>query len=180
MSVLRRLRQYHALLGILVILAYVSGEWGLVHAWLGYGVALLIFVRLIFALSGAPQLGLFRFYPQFTGLRLGNALTHPAISRTLLVGIAVCVIGVTGTGIAMDKGHSLGITQAALVATAMADDGRRDARREGRSEVLEDLHEGLANLLILLVVLHVVYLALFKTPLAAFMLFLRDPSGGPK
>jgi hypothetical protein len=58
---------------------------------LGYAIAVIIGGRLIAALSGLRQLGLSRFYPQFDGLTLGNAFTHPAISKTLLAGIAVCL-----------------------------------------------------------------------------------------
>ncbi len=101
-----RLRAYHALLAVLVVAAYFSTEWGSAHVWLGYGVAAVIVLRLILALTGAPHLGLTRFYPHFQGLKLDNAFTHPAISRVLLVGIAACLIGVTGTGIAMDKGRA--------------------------------------------------------------------------
>lgn len=107
MPVMTRLRAYHAVLAILVLAAYFSTEWGAVHAWLGYGVAVVILVRVIMALTGAPQLGLMRFYPQIHGLKLDNAFTHPVISRVLLLGIAVCLIGVTGTGIAMDRGRAL-------------------------------------------------------------------------
>jgi len=72
MSMMHRLRVYHAFLAVLVLAAYVSVEWGLVHAWLGYGVAMVILFRLGLALTGAPQLGLMRFYPRFKGLQLGN------------------------------------------------------------------------------------------------------------
>ena len=61
MPVMSRLRAYHALLAVLVIAAYVSTEWGSAHVWLGYGVAAVIVLRLILALTGAPQLGLTRF-----------------------------------------------------------------------------------------------------------------------
>ena len=176
MSVLLRLRQYHALLGALVLTAYLTGEWGIVHSWLGYGVAFMIVVRLIFALSGAPQLGLFRYYPHFKGLKLGTALSHPAISRTLLAGIAICVIGVTATGIGIDRGHALGMAQ--VLPAAYADDHGRTSREEHDREAgfLGEVHEVLANLLMMFVILHVSYLLLFKRPLATFMLFLRKPA----
>jgi cytochrome b len=147
-TILRRIRAYHATLAILTVLAFLTGEAGLVHEWLGYGVAAVIAVRLIWATTGVRQLGLMRFYPEFKGLRLDNAATHPAVSRTLLLGIAACLIGVTATGLVLD---------------------------DGREGPLEDLHESLGNLLMWLVGAHVAYLLLFKRPLARFMLFLDPP-----
>ena len=185
-----RLRVYHALLAIGVVAAYFSTEWGGVHAWLGYGVAGVILFRLVLALTGAPQLGLMRFYPHFHGLKLGNAFTHPAISRVLLVGIAVCLIGVTATGIAMDKGRTLSLGAPPAVSAASpeigarassegedADEGRGDEEEEGDGQEgeeggpLGELHELFGNGLMLLVAVHVSYLFLFKRPLARFMMF---------
>ena len=180
MSVMHRLRAYHALLVVLAVTAYASGEMGLIHAWLGYAVALVILGRLVWAATGVPQLGLSRFYPQFAGLKLGNAMTHPAISRTLLLAIAAGLIGVTGTGIALDRGRSLKLAAAPIVTEASAESRRDESNkrgssqeREGDESPLSEAHELLANLLVGLVGLHVAYLLLFKFPLARFMLFLE-------
>jgi cytochrome b len=191
---MQRLRLYHALLAVLVVLAFVSGEAGLVHAWLGYGVAAMIALRLVLALSGQPQLGLSRFYPQFHSMRLNTALTHPAISRTLLVAIAVCTIVAVGTGVAMDGGRALGLVAKnsppatseparpeARPATSRGEEageaneegGERGEASDGQADgPMGEAHEFFANLLIALVVAHVSYLLLFKRPLARFMLFL--------
>lgn len=183
-----RLRAYHALLAALVVAAYFSTEWGSAHAWLGYGVAAVIALRLVMALTGSHQLGLMRFYPHFQGLKVDNAFTHPAISRVLLVGIAVCLIGVTATGIAMDGGRSLGVNPPVASSTdpiraagdthdeAEEDDEGEGEEGEEREEgeeggPLGEVHELFGNGLMLLVVLHVSYLFLFKRPLARFMLF---------
>ena len=182
MDVLRIIRAQHAALAILATLAYATGELGIVHAWLGYAVALAIVFRLLLVLSGERQLGLMRYYPKFRGLKLGNLATHPAISRTLLLGIAACLIGVTLTGVTMDRGHAIGLSGGtvagvAVSSVAMADDGKRDKGEGGKREkdegVLGEFHETLANLLLTLVLLHVAYLLLFKWPLARFMLFLQ-------
>ena len=173
MPVMHRLRLYHAALAVLVVLSYLSGEWGIVHAWLGYGVAAVILVRLALAATGAPQLGLMRFYPHFEGLKLDNAFTHPAISRTLLAAIAVCTVGATATGIMMDRGRAIGLAESAVIAPAYADDDENGTRGEREDEgAAEELHEAFANLLVLLVGVHVTYLLVFKRPLARFMLFL--------
>ena len=182
MSIIRRIRAYHAVLGVLVAAAYLTGEAGLIHALLGYAIAVVIIGRVAAALTGLPALGLSRFYPQFEGLRLGSVFTHPAISKTLLAGIAACLIGATVTGIALDRGHSIGVAGNPIVSVAQADDhGRRDAtgrRESGKDGPLGDVHEVLANLLIVLVGMHIAYLLLFKRNLARFMLFLAPPKAG--
>lgn len=190
MDAMHRLRAVHALLALLVVLAFLSPEWGHVHSWLGYGVVAVILARLVLAFTGAPQLGLMRFYPHIRGLKLGTVFTHPAISGALLMGIAICLIGVTGTGVALDKGRTFGLgrteaRQQALPATpefpiVQGDDDEGGERRGGRGdghdeggEAVEEVHELLGNLLMFLVGGHVAYLLIFKRPLARFMLFLR-------
>ena len=182
MSVMHRLRAYHALLVVLAVAAYATGEMGFVHAWLGYAVSVVLIGRVLWAVMGVPQLGLMRFYPQFAGLKLGNAMTHPAISRTLLLGIAICLIGVSGTGIALDRGRAVGLAAGSVVGVAIAKDStdkqvksamaKAKSEREESEGPMSELHEFLANLLVGLVILHVAYLLLFKWPLARFMLFL--------
>lgn len=188
MSVMHRLRAYHALLASLVVVAYASGELEPVHNWIGYGVALVVVARLVWAATGVPQLGLARFYPKFEGLKLGTAMTHPAISRTLLLGIAVCLMGATVTGIAMDQGRALGIANAPNAETtgyssvdASAKPTKIEFRKEHEEEdesdgLISEAHELFANLLMGVVGLHVGYLLLFKRPLARFMLFLDRPN----
>jgi 3-ketosteroid 9alpha-monooxygenase subunit B len=182
MSMMHRLRIYHALLAALVIAAYISGEWGTIHLWLGYGIAVVIILRLLFAFAGAPQLGLARFYPQFTDLKLDSIFTSPIISRSLLLGIAVCLIGVTLTGFGLDGGRGLGIAQSQIASSAYADDDDEHGKRRGDREenkVLEEAHELFSNLLMLLVAGHVTYLLAFKRPIARFMLFV-EPKNASK
>ncbi len=182
MHVMRRLRIYHAALAVLVALAYFTGDDNSFHSWLGYGVAAVIMIRLIWALTGVPQLGLMRFYPHFEGLRLATAMTHPAISRTLLLGIATCLIGVTLTGVAMDRGRSLGFGDQTLTRSVPLDGGEsvgRDTHQRDEDESLVgEAHEALANLLMFFVLTHIAYLVLFKRPLALFMLFSQTPAKG--
>ncbi len=169
------IRAYHALLAVLALLAYLTGELGLIHAWLGYGLALVIVLRLVAAsgvVVGARQLGLQRFYPHFEGLRFDNVMTHPAVSRTILVVIAVSLIGATATGIAMDGGRAVGLAEISVVAPAQAEEARRSRPARSLGEkVLKEAHELLANLMLLAVGGHVGYLLLFRRPLARFMLF---------
>ncbi len=168
-----RIRIYHAILATLSVLAYLTGELGIIHAWLGYGVAAVIMLRLLWALSGERQVGLMRFYPSFEGLNLNNALTHPAISKSLLLGIALSLLAATGTGIALDQGDALGLANADLVAGAYADD---NGAKHGRDEegLLSEAHEFFANIMLLFVGMHVAYLLFFKRPLAKYMLFIAS------
>ena len=175
MTMLNRIRLYHITLALLAMLAYFTGELGLIHAWLGYGVAVVVLLRLFWALSGERQVGLSRFFPTLEGIGSGNILAHPAISKLLILGIALCLLVVTVTGISMDKGKSLGLARAGGVAPAHVEGVRGGAQGENDAEeggAVEETHELVANLLVLLVGMHVTYLLLFKWPLAKFMLFI--------
>ena len=168
---MQRIRVYHATLAILAILAYLTGELGIVHTWLGYGIAIVIALRLLWALSGDRQVGLMRFYPSFEGLQANNLFTHPAISKTLMLGIALSLLAVTGTGIALDKGKSIGLADAQMISVAHADNDGHESGRKKQEGFLGESHELFANLLLLFVGMHVTYIVLFKFPLAKFMLF---------
>lgn len=185
--VMKQLRAYHATLAVLVVASYFITDWGHVHQWLGYTVVLVIAVRLGMAFSGAPQLGLMRFYPHFHGLKLDNIFTHPAISQTLLMGIAVCLIGVSVTGVMLDQGRTLGLgsssqTEVAVAESTEGEEGDEAATPAGRREEspVAEAHEVLANVLIGLVAAHVAYLLLFKRQIALFMLFFARPQAAAK
>lgn len=180
MSIIHRIRIYHTTLAILAILAYLTGDFGIIHSWLGYGVTAVISLRLLWALSGNPHVGLMRFYPDFEGLNLSNAFTHPAITKVFMLGIAISLLAVTATGIAMDRGESIGLSNTELVSSAYADDDWYGGDEGFFEEALEETHEFFANLLVLFVGLHVSYLLLFKRPLAKFMLFIPKKSGKGK
>lgn len=174
------IRAYHAVLAILAVLAYLTGELGLIHAWLGYGLAVVIVLRLVAACGvvvGARQLGLQRFYPHFEGLRFDNVMSHPAVSRVILAVIAVSLIGATATGIAMDGGRAVGLAEISIAAPAQAEEARRSRLpRSAAQKALKEAHELLANLMLLAVGGHVGYLLLFRRPLARFMLFIPPAS----
>lgn len=174
MAVMHRIRIFHAFLALTVLAAYFSAEMGLIHAWLGYGVAGFILFRLIWALSGVPQLGLERFYPSFKDLHLKGMATNPVISRVLLAGIAISVIGATGTGLLMDNGRALQPTSLSSFSFSGENESEEREGGEGEDEsgeAYEEAHELLANLALAFVIMHVLYLLAFKRPLARFMLF---------
>lgn len=176
MPIMQKIRAYHAILAVLSLLAYITGELGIIHSWLGYGVAMVIAFRLLWALSGNPHVGLIRFYPSFEGLNLTNIFTHSSISKIFMLGIALNLIAATTTGIVIDKGRSIGLANTEIVANAHADDNGHHKKSESfYEEALEEVHEFFANFLLLFVGMHVSYLLLFKFPLAKFMLFLNKP-----
>lgn len=182
MSVFHKIRLYHAVLAILVTAAYLTGdELDEVHLWLGYGVALVILFRLAWAAVGPKQLGISRLFPDVMALATVRRLNHPMISRTLLAGIVINLLLVTGTGLMMEPPPVGALVAETAVSPAFADDEDRDRERGGDredGEALEEIHETTANLLVLFVVLHVAYLLTFKRPMALFMLFLRG--AGPQ
>lgn len=148
MSLMHKIRWYHAVLAVITLLAYFTGDFGFIHDWLGYVVGVIIVARLIWAVFNPRQLGLNRFYPVFDGIEWTNAITHPAISKSLILAIAVSVILATVTGL-----------------MTLGDGG----------EAFDDLHEGVSAIVIWAVVLHGGYLYLIKRPLARFMLYRDNP-----
>jgi cytochrome b len=133
----------------LALLASITGEFGAIHSWLGYGVGVVIIFRLLWALGGNKQVGISRFYLDFEGLNVTNALTHPAISKSFLLAVALSVIAATMTGIAFEN-------------------------IDGHNDFVKETHEFFANAMLLFVCAHVAYLILFKRPLAKFMLFIQS------
>ena len=191
MSILEKLRIYHAALALTALAAYATGELGLIHAWLGYAVAGIIVMRLLWALVGPRQIGISRLIPDLSDVARVRWLDHPAVSRTLISGIALSLIVVSATGIAMDRSGALGSVQraeaavlqsttngaqaGALIETApqtafTAEHAAADDENE-REDWVSGLHEASANLMLVLVGLHVTYLLLVKRKLAFFMMF---------
>ena len=169
---MHKIRVYHAALAVLTILAYLSGDFGLAHDWLGYVVAAIICFRLLWALFNPRQLGPIRFYSEFNGLRFDNAYRHPAVSKALTLGIAVSLIGATLTGVAMDGGLAIGFAGFSAVAPAHAnrDAGERHGNDDG-NEFLEEINASLSSLVIRFVILRATYLLFFKRPLARCILY---------
>ena len=145
---MKKIRTYHAALAILTTLAWLSGDFGAIHDWLGYAVGVIILFRILWGFFNPRQLGLNQFYPHFKGMTAENAMRHPAVSRLLILAVALTVAGATGTGVMLVFGI-------------------------GGHETMEELHESVSNLVFLFVALHACYLLIFRTPLAKFMLY-RD------
>jgi cytochrome b len=202
MTTFEKLRLYHAVLGCGCVMAYLTGEFGWIHAWIGYTVAAIIAGRIVWGLFGPRQIGISRLVPTVAEVSAIRWVNHPAVSKVLLSGIIVSLLLVTATGIAIDQlaaatgqarraevGHSIGgisfgspatnngrEATSFAISTARADDHRGDRRERGRESWLDKLHEGTANLLFIFVGLHVAYVFLFKRKLAIYMLFFDTPS----
>lgn len=180
MTVFRLFRAYHAALAVLSILAYLTGEAGLIHAWLGYAVAAVIAFRLVWSVVGPRHLGISRIFPDLEELRGIRWIDHPAVGKVLLSGIAINLLLATATGLLLDHRPRHG--EAALMGTARADGGERGGGRERErgGDVLEEFHEATAELLFLFVIGHAGFVLLFRRPLARYMLFLAPPPAGPR
>jgi cytochrome b len=185
MNVFRKLRLYHAMLASSALAAYATGESGMVHAWIGYMVAGIILFRLAWGMFGPTQFRLGRFLPGLASLLRIRAANDPAIARVLLGGVGVCLLLVTGTGIALDRTKSPDVVveartvvvpradfrMSAIPARAVATSERAN-EDDGEDEGwLRQLHEFSANMMLLFVGLHVIYMVLFRRPLAMFVLF---------
>jgi 3-ketosteroid 9alpha-monooxygenase subunit B len=185
MTTIHHIRIYYAILAILAIASYATGEFGIIHVWLGYGVTVVIILRVIWAFTGDQQVSLKRFNPSFAGINLTNFFTHPLISRVLMLLIAICLIGVSVTGLIMDKGRAIGIVDLKISTNAFASQDHDDHKKNHRKDrhenkddydenLLSEAHELLANLMLLIVGIHVTYLFLFKRYMAKFMLFIPN------
>lgn len=186
MSVFQKIRLYHALLALLVTAAYLTGDDAEeLHIWFGYAVAGVILFRAGWAIVGPKQFGISRLFPDLMELARVRRMNHPMISRTLLAGIVINLLLVTGTGLLMEPPPLGPFAAEMTISAALADEdegerehdrGReRDGERESKvDEALEEVHETTANLLVLFVALHVAYLFAFKRPMALFMLFRRN------
>src|SRR5690606_28600075 len=90
--------------------------------------------------------------------------------------IAVSLLLTVATGIALDRGRSVGVAASGAVSVACAVAGRERAGRwssHRADDLIEDAHEAFANFLMLVVGVHVAYLLTFKRPIALFMMFVE-------
>ncbi|MFA5952641.1 MAG: cytochrome b/b6 domain-containing protein [Hyphomicrobium sp.] len=194
MTTFEKIRLSHAALAVGCVLAYFTGEAGIVHAWIGYGVAAIIALRLVWGLFGPRQVGISRLVPTLEQVSAIRWLDHPAVSKILLSSIIVSLLVVSGTGIALGPGEGEGgrehaalskpVSQPAVqdagglsqvfIGPARADDDEEGEEDES-GEWIEEIHEVSANLLFLFVGLHVGYVLLFKRKLAFYMLFTETP-----
>ena len=179
---MKSFRLYHLIFGVAVAAAYFSAEeLGLVHAWLGYGIAALLVLRVLFGLARRTGFAFARLRPRLWSVGKANrGLRHPMLAHTLTLALFVSIAGAAGTGIAMDQGGTL-VGQSIRASEDHEATGPRH-REHGEDEeegALSELHEFFGNSVLPLALLHIAYLLLWRRGMAQFMLFLpqqRKPS----
>ena len=168
-------RLYHLVFAAAALAAYLTAEeLGLVHAWLGYGIAALLLVRLVLGLARRRGLAFRRLMPRPGKAPLNqSAIRHPAIGHALTLALLLCIGGAATTGIAMDRGGTL----AGQSIRNHDEEGERDedGERDGEDQggPLGELHETFGNLMLPLVLAHLGWLLIFRFDLARYMMFLR-------
>lgn len=178
----KTLRFYHLILSVLAILAYIYTHPRDLHAWLGYAVVAAIVFRFAWSMRDDPWFRLSRLKPSFEGLNFKNALAHPGTGKLITLIVFVSLIGAAATGVALDKGRTLGFAdRPALQSEEVRPAGEATPRRERREQherrhqpsALKEAHEVFANIFIVFAVLHMVHMFAYRRPMAKFMLFLK-------
>ncbi|MFZ1642302.1 MAG: cytochrome b/b6 domain-containing protein [Candidatus Contendobacter sp.] len=161
-------RLFHWLFVLVLAAVYLSGDDGeLLHIWLGYGLVVLVAVRLLLALirvKGFPVL-----WPAF---RSGAASI--TVSRLLVIALFLSASATLTTGLIMvDHSRVLGLAAAQAITPAYADDdgvaGFGDEVGRFSSEI-EDLHEIAANTTLVIAALHIGFLLAFRRRIAVNMI----------
>lgn len=147
MNLKQHVRVFHVTLATLTILAFISGDFRVVQDILGYGVAAIIALRLLWVLFNPCQLCLNRFYPDFTWLRFDRWRRHLDVSPTLIFWITIALVGAIAMCLLIDRG-------------TVTDD-----------DFMYEMHEALYNLVVVLFILHPLCLLAFQRPLARLMLY---------
>ena len=163
-------RIYHLLLGAAVAGAYFTSEsTGIPHAWIGYGVAALVLLRMALGLAGKSGFGWQRLRLKRTARNPGRtALTHPLVGRALTLALLLCIATAATTGILMDRGGTL------VGQSIRATDGEEhEDHEEGAHEesLLAEIHETSGNALLPLVIVHLLWMLVARRDLAMFLLF---------
>ncbi len=163
-------RIYHLLLAAAVVGAYFTSEsTGVPHAWIGYGIAALVILRLALGLAGKSGFGWQRLRLKRTGRNPGrSALTHPLVGRALTLALLLCVATAATTGVMMDRGGTL--VGQSIRAT---EDEKRERHEEGAHEesLVAEVHETSGNALLPLVIAHLLWMLVARRELALFVLF---------
>lgn len=174
MNPFNRFRLFHALFVIGFLAVYFSGDDGdLLHVWLGYGLVVLVAIRLLLALiriKGFPAL-----WPTFR-----SGAISITVSRVLVIALYLSASATLTTGLIMvDHGRVLGLAATQVIAPAYADDevwekpGRMISRFS--CDEVEEIHEIAANATLIIAVVHLGFLLAFRRRFAISMI----PGFGP-
>jgi 3-ketosteroid 9alpha-monooxygenase subunit B len=168
MNPFNRFRLFHGLFVLGFLAVYFSGDDGeLLHLWLGYGLVVLVAIRLLLALirvKGFPTL-----WPAFR-----SGAVSITVSRLLVIALFLSVSITVATGLTMvDNARILGIANTPWIAPAHADYygvvGVGDAGWLLSSEI-EELHEIAANTTLVIAAIHSGFLLAFRRRFALNMI----------
>ena len=170
MNPFNRFRLFHMLFVIGFLAVYFSGDDGdLLHVWLGYGLVVLVAVRLLLALirvKGFPAL-----WPTFR-----SGAVSITVSRVLVIVLLLSASATLTTGLIMvDHVRVLGLAATQVIVPAYADDdaaweksGRMISRFSG--DEIEEIHEVTANATLIIAVVHLGFLLAFRRRFAISMI----------
>lgn len=158
--------------------AVLTEEGSANHLWVGYGLAAILALRLLWGLVGPAEARFAAFppSPRRAIAHVGDALagrhaehrSHNPLGALMVYAIWACLLVIIGTGVAMaglpdtqSFNRPTAEATSSFVATA-GDDDEEDEVRVSRGEggdhedgIAEELHEGAANLLYGLILLHI-------------------------
>jgi cytochrome b len=159
-------RTFHWLLVALFVLCYISGDIvDLLHAYLGYGILLLLGTRVAWGLIGTKYArfagfiyGWKRVKEYSAGLIAGRPphyLGHNPLAGWMIILLLVGLFLACWSGLEAyaDQGHGpLAHKDALLLNVAYADEEKREG---DEGELWGEVHEVLANFVLLLVIVHI-------------------------
>jgi len=161
----------------IIVNALVVEEGSAIHIWVGYGLAALLALRLLWGLIGPPEARFSAFPPSpsralahvreiASGTRTTHA-SHNPLGALMAYAIWGCLAVIIATGMAMappsaapwanleDKEHVEAGVQASTPVAAEREEGRETGESgEGEEGPLTEIHEVAVNLLYLLIALH--------------------------
>lgn len=169
MNPFNRFRLFHALFVSVFLAAYLSGDDGdLPHIWLGYGLIVVVVVRLLLALIRVKG-----FPAPWSAFRSGAMAV--TVSRLLAVTLLLSASVTVATGLTMvNNARVLGLATAQAIAPADADEEERGesglASGVFSSNTIEETHEVAANTTLGIAGLHVAFLLAFRRRFALNMI----------
>ena len=174
MNPFNRFRLFHGLFVVGFLAVYCSGDDGdLLHLWLGYGLVVLVAIRLLLAwirVKGFPTL-----WPAFR-----SGAISITVSRVLVIALFLSASATLTTGLLMvDHSRVLGLAAAQVITPAHADDleweGLGHAASGFAFHEVEEVHEIAANATLGVAAVHVGFLLAFRRLFALSMI----PGFGP-
>jgi cytochrome b len=168
-----------AFVAAIILNALVTEEGSIAHIWVGYALAAVLALRIIWGFAG-PHNARFGAFPpsprravqhvrDIVANRTTQHTSHNPLGALMVYAIWGTLMVIIASGIAMSGLPEMDLAKAASAPSAhYAEAGEREGGEygeygeEGESELLEEAHEIAVNLLYLLIVLHIAGVA-FET-----------------